>query len=98
MRRKGKNFMTRSEFIRTVAKSSGVTMKDTKKVLEAMEETIMLNMKKLIPIKAFKGITFKPRIKKGRECYNPKTLDKVVTEDKVVVKTVFSKTFNEAIN
>ena len=90
--------MTRSEFIRAVAKSSGVTMRDTKAVLEGMEEVITSCMKDLVPLKAFKGITFKPRIKKGRECFNPKTLDKVVTEDKVVVKAVFSKTFNEAIN
>lgn len=90
--------MTRSEFIKAISENTDINRDIVDAVINSGEKIIMDRMKNLEPVRPFKGITLNPKIKKGGVFLNPRTLDKMITKDKIVVKTVFSKVFNETLN
>ena len=90
--------MTRAEFINAIVDDTKLDAELVVTVVNSAEYILMETLRKLEPVRPFKGIKIDPRIKKGGEHLNPKTLDKVYTEDKIVCKAVFSKVFNDSLN
>jgi len=90
--------MTKSEFINAISEDTGIDMDVIVTVFKSGEGIIMDRMRKLEPVRPFKGINLEPKLKEGGEYQNPKTLDRILTKDKIVVKAVFSKVFNRTLN
>lgn len=90
--------MTKSEFMEAISDDTGIDMEVIVAVLGSGENIIMDRMKHLESVRPFKGINLVPRMKEGGEYMNPKTLDRIITKDKIVVKAVYSKVFNETLN
>ncbi len=90
--------MTKAEFMSAISDDTGIDMEVVVAVLSSGEGIIMDRMKHLESVRPFKGINLEPKMKEGGEYMNPKTLDRILTNDKIVVKAVFSKVFNETLN
>ena len=90
--------MNRSEFMRAISDDTGIELDVVTSIFTSGEGIIMDRMKHLESVRPFKGINLEPKMKEGGEYMNPKTLDRILTKDKIVVKTTFSKVFNETLN
>ena len=90
--------MTRSEFARAVAEDTKLNVETVLAVLDSGEYVLMENLRANEEVRPFMGVRFSPRVQKGGVCLNPRTLDKVVTEDKLTCKVIFSKVFKDKLN
>ena len=90
--------MTKAEFIKAIADDTKLDAEIIVTVMNSGENVLMDALKDMDSVRPFKGILIKPYVKKGGEHLNPKTLDRVITEDKLVCKAVFSKVFNDTLN
>ncbi len=90
--------MNKSEFMQAISDDTGIDLDVVTTILASGEGIIMDRMKHLEAVRPFKGINLEPKMKEGGEYMNPKTLDRILTKDKIVVKTTFSKVFNETLN
>lgn len=90
--------MTKAEFMNAISNETGIDLEVVVAVMNCGEGIIMDRMKHLEAVRPFKGINLEPKFKEGGEYLNPKTLDRIMTSDKIVVKAIFSKVFNETLN
>lgn len=90
--------MTKAEFMNAISNETGIDLEVVVAVMNCGEGIIMDRMKHLESVRPFKGINLEPKFKEGGEYLNPKTLDRIMTSDKIVVKAIFSKVFNETLN
>lgn len=89
--------MTRSEFVREVARRSNITLKDCKSIISAVEDTIYANIVDG-DVRAFDGITFTAVEQAARQSRNPKTGEVVDVAAKMRPKCKFGKKAKEVVN
>lgn len=89
--------MNKSDFIKAVADKAEITLKDTRMILDAIDEVLLENLPKEEEIRAFDGVTFTKMYRQPRMVRNPSTGEMFETPGKYVPKTKFGKKFKEAV-
>lgn len=87
--------MTYGDFVKTVAQSTGFTMKDIKEVLKAVENTATKILGDGIEVRVLPSISLYTSDHAARVGRNPKTGEAVQIPAKKVVKAKFSASFKE---
>lgn len=86
------------DFIRSVAKTTGYTMKDIEIVIKAMPEVIANALKEDDTVKVFPGITFKAKTVAAHEQKSPFDGTIVNVPEKRQAKVTFSESFKSLLN
>lgn len=90
--------MTKAEFIKAVAEAAELTQKETKRVLEKMQDVAFAAMKEEDEVKLFDGVTLLGVMKEARMARNPMTGEEVEVPAKMAPKCKFGKACKDAIN
>lgn len=90
--------MTRSEFARAIAEDSKLDIETILAVLNSGEYVLMETLRAGEEVRPFMGVRFSPCMQKGCLRLNPRTLDKVMTTDRMKCKVIFSKVFKDKLN
>lgn len=87
--------MNRQEFIKAVAEKANKTQKETKEILEVMQEVVFDTMKEEDEVKIFDGVTLLGVHKDATTARNPKDGSEVAVPEKTVPKAKFGKTVKD---
>lgn len=89
--------MTRNEFVRVLSEKAGMSIKETKGLLDIVEETIVETIKVEDELKLAIG-KFKGVDKEAYTAKNPKTGEEVPVAAKRVPKFTAGKLFKDGVN
>ncbi len=90
--------MNKTELMREVANRCSADLDVVIDVFTTTEVVMMEHLKKMEPVRVFKGVNIVPKIREGREFLNPKTLDTVFVPAKIVANAELSKHFKDELN
>lgn len=83
--------MNRQEFIKAVAEKANKTQKETKELLEIMQEVVFDTMKAEDEVKIFEGVTLSGKMVEERTARNPQDGSEIVVPQHLAPKCKFGK-------
>jgi len=90
--------MTKIEFMKAVAEKSGLSQKDARTVMHAMQDVIFEHMKDEDGVKITDGIVLYTKYKEGRTGRNPATGETINIEAKYQPACKFGQPVRKYIN
>ena len=90
--------MNRADVIKKVAEVTGFTQKDTKVVMDALQEVVFTSLSNEEEVKIMDGVTLCAVHKEARTGRNPRTGETVEIPAKNAPKCKFGKAIKTAIN